>query len=96
MLALLYACASPDPDDSALTISESDADTDTDADSDTDTDTDADTTITDEMLNGSFPEKPIPVPEFVATSDTGEQRTEVDLVGHPTVMWFYPAANTSG
>lgn len=47
-------------------------------------------------LHGVAPAEPVPVPEFSATNRDGTARTSVDLVGHPTVLWFYPLANTGG
>ncbi|MBM4389509.1 MAG: hypothetical protein FJ090_00175 [Deltaproteobacteria bacterium] len=47
-------------------------------------------------LHGVAPSEPVPVPEFAATNRDGTARTSVDLVGHPTVIWFYPLANTAG
>lgn len=36
------------------------------------------------------------VPEFAAVNHLGEPRSRADLVGHPTVLWFFPAAGTPG
>lgn len=47
-------------------------------------------------LYGSPPEAALPAPTFRATADDGTARTRDDLLGHPTVMWFYPAATTGG
>lgn len=47
-------------------------------------------------LNGTPPATPIGLPTFVATNRDGGTRTEVDLIGHPTALWFYPAAGTGG
>ena len=47
-------------------------------------------------LIGSAPAKAIPAPEFVATNRDGTGRSREDLLGHPTVIWFYPAASTAG
>ena len=33
---------------------------------------------------------------LAARNQLGESRSEADLVGHPTVLWFYPAAGTYG
>ena len=49
-----------------------------------------------DTLNGSVPDKALPAPEFVAINRDGAARDREDLLGHPTVMWFYPAANTAG
>jgi len=49
------------------------------------------------MLIGTRPEAPVPlIPAFRATSNDGSPRDQADLLGKPTVMWFFPAANTSG
>ncbi len=61
--------------------------------SDTAEGTDVDT-ATD--LNGEWATERTPAPEFVATNRDGSARSRPDLVGHPTVIWFYPAAGTSG
>ena len=47
-------------------------------------------------LNGDWPDEAIPAPEFTVTNRDGNSRTREDLLGHPTVMWFYPAAASSG
>ena len=47
-------------------------------------------------LNGQAPEEAIPVPEFVATNHDGGVRGPEDLVGQPTVLWFFPFAGTPG
>jgi hypothetical protein len=47
-------------------------------------------------LNGTVPDTALPAPEFVATNRDGGARAREDLLGHPTVMWFYPAAATAG
>jgi len=49
-----------------------------------------------DLLNGTVPDSVLPAPEFVATNRDGAGRDREDLLGHPTVMWFYPAAATSG
>ena len=36
------------------------------------------------------------VPSFKALSHDGTTRSEKDLVGHPTVLWFFPVAGTPG
>jgi hypothetical protein len=48
------------------------------------------------MLHGDLPADQLALPVFTATNMDGTARTEADLVGHPTVMWFYPAAATGG
>jgi hypothetical protein len=51
---------------------------------------------TDEALNGTEPAVALEAPTFVATNRDGGARSREDLLGHPTVMWFYPAAGTFG
>ena len=46
--------------------------------------------------NGTPPGRDVPAPDFVATNRDGTGRDREDLLGHPTVMWFYPAAGTAG
>jgi cytochrome oxidase Cu insertion factor (SCO1/SenC/PrrC family) len=45
---------------------------------------------------GVLPPQPLTVPVFQATAHTGATRGLADLKGKPTVVWFYPAANTPG
>lgn len=47
-------------------------------------------------LNGNWAAERTPAPEFAATNRDDTARSRPDLIGHPTVMWFYPAAGTSG
>jgi len=49
-----------------------------------------------DALNGTRPPALLPVPDFAAVNLDGTPRGREDLVGHPTVVWFYPAAGTSG
>jgi hypothetical protein len=49
-----------------------------------------------DQLNGSVPEELFAAPEFEATAHNGELRGREHLLGHPTVLWFYPLASTSG
>ena len=74
-------------DDTAV---ETDTDTDTDADTDTDTDTDL------SGLNGTEPAAPVSAPDFNATNYDGTPRSKPDLIGHPTVLWFFPFADSPG
>jgi hypothetical protein len=48
------------------------------------------------MLHGTPPLSPKPVPTFSVVNRDGTMRTQADLIGHPTVIWFYPAAGTAG
>lgn len=50
----------------------------------------------DDELYGSYPADPKPAPEFEATNRDGSPRGRADLLGHPTVLWFFPAAGTYG
>lgn len=47
-------------------------------------------------LNGAPPDAAVALPTFAARNQLGEARSESDLLGHPTVLWFYPAAGTYG
>ncbi len=48
------------------------------------------------LLHGSYPPSELPVATFEALSHEGLSRTSADLLGHPTVIWFYPMAGTPG
>lgn len=48
------------------------------------------------LLHGKVPEVALDAPEFVATSHDGTTRGKPDLLGHPTVMWFFPFSGTPG
>lgn len=94
MLFLLLACQSPkesapNPADSSLT---NDSQT-TQTDSETTTET---TETTSRELVGQAPSNPVPLPEFVATNMDESPRSRDDLLGHRTIIWFYPAASTAG
>lgn len=47
-------------------------------------------------LNGTVPPQKLSAPEFAARNFDGATRTRPDLLGHPTVMWFFPATDTPG
>jgi hypothetical protein len=47
-------------------------------------------------LNGVEPRAPVELPAFRALAQSGAERGRDDLLGQPTVLWFFPAANTSG
>jgi hypothetical protein len=49
-----------------------------------------------EGLHGTVPGSALPAPEFVATNHDGSTRGPGDLMGKPTVMWFFPFAGTPG
>ena len=88
----------PETDGDADTDADNDADTDADSDADTDADSDADTDTLPTGLNGHPPAVPKGPPVFAAVLNRdGTSRSQADLTdGHPTVMWFYPAAFTGG
>jgi peroxiredoxin Q/BCP len=51
----------------------------------------------DTMLHGTRPPSSVGMPpSFQATAHDGTARGPRDLLGQPTVLWFFPAANTSG
>ena len=66
----------------------------------TDTETEATDTETEtelpEGLSGTVPDSSLPAPEFQATSNDGSSRGPEDLIGQPTVVWFFPLAGTYG
>lgn len=47
-------------------------------------------------LYGTLPASNLEPTEFVALNRDGSERTAADLIGQPTVMWFYPLANSPG
>jgi hypothetical protein len=49
-----------------------------------------------DQLNGARPAEFLAAPSFEAIAHNGELRGQEHLLGHPTVLWFYPLANTSG
>jgi hypothetical protein len=48
------------------------------------------------VLFGQRPASPLSLPTFMALNSDGSSRTQGDLLGHPTVMWFFPFAGTPG
>jgi hypothetical protein len=105
---IALGCTGREPPDDRVVIddqADSDADADADADADTDVDTfastaDTSTTPTDTEpppeLHGDVPPVALPPPVFSVLAMDSTERTQADLIGHPTVMWFYPAAFTGG
>lgn len=86
LLPLLFACT-------AKTVLDTDT-TDSGLDSgDTDSE---DTDSGSYVFNGTQPDAPVSAPEFTVQNMDGDERTRDDLIGQPTVMWFYPAAGTAG
>jgi hypothetical protein len=49
-----------------------------------------------EGLHGTVPGAALPAPEFAAINHDGSARGPDDLMGKPTVMWFFPFAGTPG
>ena len=47
-------------------------------------------------LHGTRPDAPVPPPTFSAVTQDGEPRSREHLLGHPTVLWFFPFAGTPG
>ena len=47
-------------------------------------------------LRGDVPRATIALPEFGATNSAGSSRGPPNIVGSPTVVWFFPAAGTYG
>ncbi len=85
---LLLACGGKSPDTAGVTA-------DSAGSSDTSSVT-TDTSALESDLYGERPGAPVALPDFVATNRDGTSRGPADLRGHPTVMWFYPAAGTYG
>lgn len=91
MHMLLFAACTTDPGDP---LDGTDTDDVVDSAGDSDTGEPVDTSGLE--LHGTAPEEELPLPDFTATNMDGSSRTGVDLVGHPTIVWFYPAAATGG
>lgn len=47
-------------------------------------------------LNGDTPDSDVPAPTFTAANRDGSARSREDLLGQPSVMWFYPLAASAG
>lgn len=47
-------------------------------------------------LHGTRPAQPVELPELAAVNHLAQARTRADLLGKPTVLWFFPAAGTPG
>ena len=47
-------------------------------------------------LTGKPPANDTPPPVFTALNYDGSTRNQDNLVGHPTVLWFFPFAGTPG
>lgn len=84
----LMACATAQPGKAGAGTGDTAADTAEDSGSDTNIDS--------AELNGTVPPEALAAPEFSATNRDGGKRSRPDLIGHPSVIWFYPAATTGG
>lgn len=93
MLPLLFALACAGSPDDGATDGTTGGTTDGAA---SDGGASADAGATQAELNGQVPDEALPAPEFVATNRDDTGRSREDLLGHPTVMWFYPLAGTAG
>ena len=47
-------------------------------------------------LNGTFPAEELVLLDFSAENSDGTSRGKENLIGHPTVIWFFPYAQTTG
>ena len=47
-------------------------------------------------LTGTVPDVALAAPAFELYNRDQTLRTDADLMGHPTVMWFYPSAGGTG
>lgn len=92
-LSLLIGCADPAEKD-PLDTGEAGDDTASDTAADTATDTNTDSAPL--SLVGVTPAEAIDAPEFSAQNRDGAARSRADLLGQPTVMWFFPGADTPG
>mgnify|MGYP003394758300 CR=1 FL=1 len=96
LLSLIFACTpikfADETGGNADTSEGTDSGLGDSADSNLDTNVDTST----EGLNGEWPASAVPAPEFEAKNMDGSTRSKPDLVGHPTVVWFYPLAGSGG
>jgi len=95
MLLLLPVACTPSPDSADDTGPRTDTGEPDDTDDTADTGDSMDTVDADD-LHGTLPAESFPAPEFSATNRDGGARSREHLTGHPSVIWFYPAANTGG
>ena len=49
-----------------------------------------------EDLNGVLQDPPVELPDFQVVNYDESPRSKDDLLGHPTVVWYFPAAGTPG
>jgi len=86
--------AGDDDDTSAGDDDTSAGDDDTTAGDDDTADDDDTTPPPADQLHGTAPAQALAVPTFEAINSDGSARSTPDLLGHPTVMWFFPYAGT--
>jgi peroxiredoxin Q/BCP len=89
-ILLFTGCAEPAPKDSGPATDDTASDTAADTATDTATDT------APLSLIGTTPDEALDAPEFSAQNRDGAARGRADLLGLPTVMWFFPSADTPG
>jgi hypothetical protein len=99
LLCQFIACSVKSHEGDAA-VSRADLPSDTAA-ADTDTPIDSgevveDTSTPPPDLTGERVDPPLAAIAFSATNRDGTARSREDLLGHPTVMWFYPAASSYG
>jgi hypothetical protein len=86
---LFISCATSEKDDTQDESIVEDSAYDT-ADDETPTEVDPST------LNGVAPNQELAVADFNALNSDGSVRDASNLTGNPTVIWFFPAADTPG
>ena len=89
--------ADTSPEDEAGASTDSDTDTDIDDDASADAETDGETMpeiadLSGLTLSGTEPAENLEAPEFEVMAADNTARTQGNLLGQPTVMWFFPAA----
>ena len=60
------------------------------------TENEPETVVDPNTLNGIAPEQALEVVDFTALNSDGNTRDASHLRGNPTVLWFFPAADTPG
>lgn len=98
LVSLFVACGPINVSDDAGGVDSAVGDSGQPADTAANTDSGGgDTSDTDVgNLHGATPKEALPAPVFSALNRDGSSRSKPDLVGHPTVVWFYPLANSAG
>ena len=86
-IPLLFACSSPE------STKNMDSSVPTSVDSGIDTSTELDDS---QEYFGTTPSSQLAVPDFTAQNYDEELRDKRNLIGQPTVLWFFPAAGTYG